>query len=359
MMTYLMLLAGLVLLTLGGDWLVAGAARLASRFGISTLVVGLTVVAFGTSAPELMVTLNAAFTGGGAADLALGNVVGSNLFNILLILGVCALLRPLLVAPGLLRRDLPWMVVACGLLVWCMQDGNVSTLEGAVLSGLLLVYISQTLWQARRDSAASTATDSTDDSPSGPLAGELLRIVGGLALLVLGAHWLVAAAVALAQQWGLSETVIGLTIVAGGTSLPEVAASVMATLRNQRDMAVGNIVGSCLFNVFAVAGLGALVAPGGLVAPASLVAVDSWVMLAVAVVCLPVCFTGRRIDRWEGALFFGYYLAYLAYLILDATGHPARDALAAVMLTYVVPATLLLLALSVLLSARRTQPVMP
>ena len=341
-MVLLSLVGGLVLLTVGGEWLVSGAARLAARFGVPALVIGLTVVAFGTSAPELMVTLSAAWEGGDAANLALGNVVGSNIFNVLLILGVCAMLAPLVVNLSMVRVEIPLMIVASAVALWFGRDGVYSRLEGAILFAALLLYIWFTLTQARK---ASVSQDAPADE-HGPLWRQLLSILGGLVLLVLGARWLVSGAVAVAELLGLSETIIGLTIVAAGTSLPEVAASVMATLRNERDIAVGNIVGSNLFNILAVLGGASLIAPHGIAAPASIIAFDGPVMLAVAVACLPIFFTGYRIDRWEGTVFFGYYIAYVAYLVLDASGHAALPLYSQAMLYFVVPLTVLTLLVS-------------
>lgn len=342
-MVLLSLLGGLVLLIVGGELLVSGAAKLAARFGVPALVIGLTVVAFGTSAPELMVTLSAAWEGGGAANLALGNVVGSNIFNVLLILGVCAMLAPLVVNMSMVRVEIPLMILASAVALWFGRDGVYSRPEGAILFGALLLYIGFTLSQARK---ASAGQNHTSDASS-PLWHQILSILGGLVLLVLGARWLVSGAVSVAELLGLSETVIGLTIVAAGTSLPEVAASIMATLRNERDIAVGNIVGSNLFNILAVLGGASLIAPNGITAPASIIAFDGPVMLAVAVACLPIFFTGYRIDRWEGAVFFGYYIAYVAYLILNASSHAALPLYSQVMLYFVVPLTVLTLLVSV------------
>ncbi len=341
-MVLLSLVGGLVLLVVGGEMLVSGAAKLAARFGVPPLVIGLTVVAFGTSAPELMVTLSAAWAGGDAANLALGNVVGSNIFNVLLILGVCAMLAPLIVNVSMVRVEIPLMIAASALALWFGRDGVYSRPEGAMLFGALLLYIWFTLTQARK---ASASQDSAAED-GGPLWRQIASILGGLVLLVLGARWLVSGAVSVAELLGLSETIIGLTIVAAGTSLPEVAASIMATLRNERDIAVGNIVGSNLFNILAVLGGASLIAPDGIAAPASIIAFDGPVMLAVAVACLPIFFTGYRIDRWEGAVFFGYYIAYVAYLILNASGHAALPLYSQVMLYFVVPLTVLTLLVS-------------
>lgn len=339
-MPLVLLGVGLALLIVGGEWLVAGAARLAARLGMSALVIGLTVVAFGTSAPELVVTLDAGWRGGDAANLALGNVVGSNIFNVLFILGACALITPLVVNLRIVRIEAPIMIAASAALLWFTRDGLLGRTEGALLFASLLVYVAFTLWQAPR------ADTTPGHTPVTGLTGTLLRVLAGLVLLVVGARILVTGAVQIAAQIGLSETVIGLTIVAAGTSLPEVAASIIATVRGQRDMAVGNVIGSNIFNILAVAGLAAIVAPSGLPAPTALSTVDGPIMLAVAVACLPIFFTGHRIARWEGAIFLGYYIAYVSWLLLDAAGHDAAGAFSTTMLLFVVPLTLLTLAIS-------------
>ena len=346
--TLLSLLGGLALLIAGGELLVSGAARLALRFGIPPLVIGLTVVAFGTSAPELVVTLDAAWQGGGAADLALGNVVGSNIFNVLFILGLCALIAPLTVGLRMIRTEVPLMIAASALLLWFSRDGMINRIEGGLLFIALIAYVAFTLRHARAAAKAELAAGDAAPPPAPPagVAGQLLRIIGGLAVLVLGAHWLVSGATDVARILGISETIIGLTIVAAGTSMPEVAASIMATVRGQRDMAVGNVIGSNLFNILAVTGLAALIAPHGIPAVASIRAFDGPVMLAVAIACLPIFFTGYRIARWEGGVFLGYYIAYVGYLILGATAHDSLDAYSDVMLLFVVPLTLLTLGLS-------------
>ena len=334
MSTWFYFVAGLVLLVIGARLLVDGASRLAQAAGISPLVVGLTVVAFGTSAPELTVSVGAALSGRG--DIALGNVIGSNLFNILLILGVAAALLPLLVARQLVRFEVPVMIAASLALYGLAWDGRVSRIDGAFLTAALVFYLYWSYRIARHDVAAEPSASVSTPS-SWPL--NVGAVLLGLALLVFGARWLVDAAVDFARALGVSELVVGLTIVAAGTSLPEAATSVMAVLRGERDIAVGNVVGSNLFNIFAVLGFSALLAPAGIpVAPAAL-NFDIPVMLAAAVACLPIFFTAHRIDRWEGLLFLGYYLAYTAYAILGATGHDAQEPFGAVMLWFVMPLT--------------------
>lgn len=348
-MTVLSLAAGLALLVIGAEALVRGSAGLAARLGVPPLLAGLTIVAWGTSSPELAVSVGAALRGQG--DLAVGNVIGSNVFNVLFILGVSALITPLVVSRQLVRLDVPVMVGVALLVPALAADGRVSPLDGAVLLAGLLLYTALLLRLGRKDAAGTEASPGRLD----PLALQLVLVVAGLALLVLGSRWMVAGAVALARALGLSELIIGLTIVAAGTSLPEVASSVVAALRGQRDIAVGNVVGSNIFNVLGVLGLTAL-SGGGLAVTPSALAFDVPVMIAVAVACLPIFFTGHLIARWEGALFLAYYLAYVSFLILDARDHELLPLASRIMLGFVVPltaVTLTVLTARALRAARR------
>jgi cation:H+ antiporter len=346
--TILMLVGGLVLLIVGGELLVRGASKLAVSLGISPLVVGLTVVAFGTSSPEFAVSLQAAMSG--QVDIALGNVVGSNIFNVLFILGLSALIVPLVVSAQIVRQEVPIMIGASLLLAAFAIDGSVVRWEAGVLFALLVGYTAFLIVQSRRESQAIQAEYAGDAHLGAQrrwddrLPMQLLLIVAGLVLLVFGSRWLVAAAVAIAQSFGVSELVIGLTIVAAGTSLPEVAASITAAIRGQRDIAVGNVIGSNTFNILGVLGLSGLVAPLPLAVPQSLLEFDMLVMLAVAFACLPVFFTGATIARWEGAVFLGYYIAYVAFLVMTAQEHEARATFALAMQTVVLPLTVLTLA---------------
>lgn len=346
---------GLMLLAAGAELLVRGAARLAARFGISPLVVGLTVVAFGTSAPELAVSVQAGLAG--QADIAVGNVVGSNIFNVLFNLGVSALIVPLVVSGQLVRRDVPLMIGVSVLLLVMALDGRISRLDGLLLFAGIVAYAVFAIRQGRQESPA-LQTEYAQELRSGSrpwlerLPVQIAFIVAGLALLVLGAHWLVGGAVVIARLFGVSELVIGLTIVAAGTSLPELATSVVAALRGERDIAVGNIVGSNIFNILAIAGIAAVVAPGGLEVAPALLRFDIPVMIAVALACLPIFASGHLIARWEGVLFLGYYAAYVLYLILAATQHDALPAYSAAMLGFVLPLTAV--TLIVLLARHRT-----
>ena len=317
-----MFIIGLVALIVGAELLVHGAARLAVGFGISPLVVGLTVVAFGTSSPELAVSVGAALSG--QADIALGNVIGSNIFNVLFILGVSALIGALVVAQQLVRLDVPLMIGVSFLLLLLGLDGRIGRLDGLLLFAGIVVYTVFAVYQSRKESKPVEAEYDHEYGQDGRMGlWRVLRNVGlvivGLLLLVVGARWLVDGAVSIARALELSELVIGLTIVAVGTSLPEVATSVIASLRGERDIAVGNIVGSNLFNIMAVLGLSAAVgAERRGRAGRRRCSFDIPFMIAVAVACLPIFFTGNRIARWEGALFLAYYVAYTIYVILDA-----------------------------------------
>ena len=341
-MNLLLFIVGLAALVAGASLLVRGASALALSFGVSPLVVGLTIVAFGTSSPEVAVSVGAALEG--QTDIAVGPVVGGNLFSVLFILGASALIVPLLVHVQLIRQEVPIMIGASLLLVALGFDGRLTRLDAALLFGLLVVYTVFLIVQSRRQTQEAVA-ELTAELPQSAAwdrhwAVQVALVVAGLVLLVLGSDWLVTAAVAFARSLGVSDLVIGLTIVAAGTSMPEVATSITAAIKGERDIAVGNVVGSNTFNILGCLGLAGLVAPSGLPLAPSVLTFDIWVMLAVAIACLPVFFTGREIARWEGAVFLGYYAAYVAYLILAAQQHDALPAFSNVMLVFVIPLTL-------------------
>jgi cation:H+ antiporter len=338
-MNLLLLALGFVLLTAGAEFLVRGASRGAARLGIPPLIVGLTVVAFGTSAPELAVSIGAAFSGEG--DIALGNVVGSNIYNVLFILGLSALIVPLAIASQLIRIDVPLMIGTSVLVLLLALDGSIGRTDGAILFSGLLIYTGFQIRQGRREqqSRADRGEPSAESWWS-----DLAFLVGGLVLLVAGSRLLVASAVAIAQSLGVSELVIGLTIVAAGTSLPEAATSVVASLRHQRDIAVGNVVGSNVFNILGVLGLSAMVSPAGITVAPQALQFDIPVMVTVAVACLPIFVTGREIARWEGGLFLAYYIGYTTYLVMAATHHAALGAYANAMVWFALPLTAVTLA---------------
>ena len=341
---------GLLLLVAGAEMLVRGASSLAADFGIAPLVIGLTVVAYGTSAPELAVSISASLQG--QADVALGNVVGSNIFNVLLILGLSASVAPLVVARQLIRLDV-WVMVASSVVVFLMAaDLRISRLDGVLLVGGCLVYTGWLIREARRDSGSNAGA--AEIVAPVPARRSVLFVALGLVLLVVGAKWLVDGAVALARSSGVSELVIGLTIVAAGTSLPELATSVTASLRGERDIAVGNVVGSNIFNLLAVLGGSATISPGGIGVSETATTLDIPVMVAVAIACLPIFFSGYRIDRWEGLFFLACYGAYAVYLLLDASRSQALDLYRGAMLWFVLPlVAVTLLALS--LHSRRKE----
>jgi cation:H+ antiporter len=347
LMQALLFVLGLVALIIGAEALVRGASRLAVAWGISPLVVGLTVVAFGTSAPEMAVSVDAALAG--SSDLAIGNVVGSNIANVLLILGISALVAPLLVAEQIIRQEIPVMIGASLVVVAMALDGNIGRLEAALLFALVIAYTVFLVVQSRRASQATTdefASEIPTSRWDQHWSAQTALVLGGLGLLVLGAGWLVDAAVVFAKVMGVSDLVIGLTVVAVGTSMPEIATSLIAALRGQRDIAVGNVVGSNIFNLLAVLGAAGIVSTGGLGVPDAARNFDLWVMLAVAFACLPILLTGREIARWEGAVFLGYYVAYVLYLILAAQQHDSLPAYSSIMLSYVMPLTVVTLVVS-------------
>lgn len=355
-MTFFLFVAGLLLLIVGAEALVRGASRLAAAVGIAPLVIGLTVVAFGTSSPELAVSLKAALSD--QASIAIGNVVGSNIFNVLFILGLSALIVPLVVSQQLVRFDVPLMIGLSVLALLFSLDENFGRMDGILLVAGLVAYVWFLIAQSRKANAESQTDAAVQVAArAGAASGiiNLILIVAGLALLVLGSRWLVDSAIAFARYLGVSELVIGLTIVAAGTSLPEVVTSVIAAIRGERDIAVGNVVGSNIFNIMAVLGLTSIIAPAGIDVSPAAVRFDLPVMIAVAFACLPIFFTGRMISRAEGALFLSYYAAYTLYLVLAASHHDALPEFNAVMLYFVIPLTAITLLIVALRELRRRQ----
>ncbi|MGI5863131.1 MAG: calcium/sodium antiporter [Myxococcales bacterium] len=341
-LTLVLFLLGFGLLLLGAEVLVRGASHLASVMRISPLVIGLTVVAYGTSAPELAVSVSSAWSG--TADIALGNVIGSNICNILLILGASALVAPLVVQQRLVRVDVPLMIVLSVVVLLIGLDGTVGRIDGLILAVGAVSYTVLLVRAGRRSQSQGAKEEAPVVKPR-HWSIDLLLIGAGLGMLVVGSDWLVDGAVAIARSLGVSELIIGLTIVAVGTSLPELATSVVAAVRGERDIAVGNIVGSNIFNILAVLGFSATFAPDGIAVSPVALGFDIPVMIAVAVACLPIFFTGLRIERWEGAVFVGYYVAYTAYLILAASKHAALPVFTKVMGMFVLPVTALALLL--------------
>lgn len=360
MNSLMLFVLGLVALGFGAEVLVRGASRLALSLGVPPLVVGLTIVAMGTSAPEVAVSVGAVSSG--VTDLAVGNVVGSNIFNVLVILGLSALFAPLSVHIQIIRQEVPIMIAASVLLTVMVLDGRIARWEAGLLTVLMVGYNLLLIRQARRGSKANQDEfEHALEHRQGRAAGwrhhwglQVAMILGGLALLVVGANWLVDSATTFARAMGVSDLVIGLTVVAAGTSLPEVAASLAATLRGERDIAVGNVIGSNLFNILGCLGLSGLIPADGLLVAPAVMNFDIWVMLAVAFACLPIFLTGREVARWEGALLLAYYVAYTTYLILAAQQHALLTDFRSAMLYFAVPLTLVTLAVSFLRHRRAT-----
>jgi cation:H+ antiporter len=304
---------------------VRGSSKLALSFGVTPLVVGLTIVAFGTSAPELAVSVGSAMKGN--TDVAIGNVVGSNIFNVLFILGTSALITPLVVHAQILKQEVPIMIGASLLLAWFSHDAKIGSFESWIFLALLIAYTVMLIRQSRRETIA-TKEEYADAMPAKTAwddrgAVQIALVVAGLALLVLGAEWLVAAAVNFAKAFGVSDVVIGLTIVAAGTSLPEVATSITAAIRGERDIAVGNVIGSSTFNILGCLGATGIASSGSLPIAGSIIAFDLPFMIGVALLSLPIFLTGRRIERWEGLLFLLSYVAYTVWSVLAAKQHAA------------------------------------
>lgn len=353
--TVFQFLGGLAVLILGADLLVRGASRLAAAFGVSPLAIGLTIVAIGTASPEIAVSIQAAASGQG--DLTIGNVLGSNIFNILFILGLMAIFAPIVIAEQLIRKDVPIMLGVSLLAFALAFDGTLGALDGLILLAGFIAYTVFVLRQSLRESRAvqeeyAREFSERETRTPGNTVRNIVFIVSGLGLLVLGARWLVDSAVIIARVLGVDELVIGLTIVAVGTSLPEVATSVIAAFKKESDIAVGNAVGSNIFNLVGVLGLGALVAPGGIHVAGQALRQDFPMVIFVALVTLPIFYIDNRISRGEGALLLAYYLSYVLYVILQATGDPALQAVRG-FLAAMLPFTFVILMVLAVRSARR------
>lgn len=319
-MNFGILLAGFALLYFGAEWLVKGSEEISYRIGISPLVVGLTVVAFGTSAPELLVSLQANLQTPPEPDIALGNIIGSNICNIALILGVGALIRPIVVHAQIIKREMPILLVASGAFVAMLWDGEVNRIEGGILTLGILVYVYASVRMAKKepdpdqfDLAEAETVEMVKRSGPRRLALDVGLIVLGLAVLVVGARFLVGSGVFLAKEFGVPSAIIGLTLVAFGTSLPELATSIVAAARKQGDIITGNAIGSCIFNILCVIGIASLVLP---LSAQNVNQVDLWVMMGLTILIFPLLATRKRISRGEGLLLLLVYFGYTAYLAL-------------------------------------------
>lgn len=356
-MTIFMFFAGLILLIAGAELLVKGASEIAAIAGLSKLVIGLTVVAYGTSFPELVVCLVASYSG--QPDIAVGNVVGSNIFNILCVIGISAVVLPLYISRQIIRLDVPVMLAVTVIMFLFSLDGQISRFEGAFLTILGFIYTWWLVTSGKKESLEedqeALKNETSSEKKWKRLLINIFLVIAGLVLLAFGSRWLVNGAVYIARALEVSELVIALVIVAAGTSLPELATSVVAAMRHERDIAVGNIIGSNIFNIIFVLGMSGLIASDPIkVSPAAL-KFDIPVMLAVSLACLPVFFTGERITRWEGLLFIGYYIFYIVYLILTAKEHYAVPFLNKIMLSFIVPLTVLTILLTLFHSIRQKE----
>ena len=312
-----LIVGGLLALIVGAEVLVRGGSGLAAWLGIRPMVVGLTVVSLGTSVPELAVGIDAAVTG--SPGLAVGNIVGTNLVNLLLILGLSALLIPVVLQRQTLVFDLPAMTVAALALLVLSLDGRLTRVDGLLLRAGAVAYTWALLLLSRRDAASEPATEPADDQPPPRPLRHAVALVVGMGVIVLGADLLVEGAVSGAEQLGVSEAVIGLTVVAIGTSAPELVTTLLSTYRGDREIAIGNLLGSSIYNIVFVLGLTVLVAPRGVPVPDEVLTADLLLMSAVGAACVPVFVSGARINRMEGALFVGAYVGYLVWLLVART----------------------------------------
>lgn len=330
---------GLIILILGAEAFVKAASRIAELLGISPLIIGLTIVAFGTSSPELAVSIKSSLSG--QADLALGNVLGSNIFNVLLILGISAIIAPLVVSRQLIRLDVPIMVVVSVIVYLFSLDNKINALEGWILFVGILTYTVFQIYLGKNQRNNATKAHGGEQKPDRKksiVINFALSILGFI-LLILGSEWFITGSIELARRLGASELVIGLTLVAAGTSLPELATSILSSIRGKCDIAVGNIVGSNIFNLLGVLGVSAIFSPDGINISSSTLNTDFLVMIATAVACLPVFFTGHIIARWEGFLFFAYYVLYLVYLFMGAQHIDKLQNINFLILVFVIPIT--------------------
>ena len=321
-MTYFLIIAGFALLLFGGESVVRGSVALAQRLGISPLIVGLTIVGFGTSLPEMVVSVNAALVG--SPGLAVGNVVGSNIANILLILGVAAIIAPIAVSPGAVKRDLLGMSTVTLVYVGLGMSGQIVFWQGALMLIALMSYIGFTVWHDNKSNDEVAELHREEAAEMGTIPLRTVSIAGiiivGMFAVVVGAEWLVTGATTLAMEFGVPEEVIGLTVVAIGTSLPELATSIVAAYRGHSDVCVGNVLGSNLFNLFGITGVTAMFTP--LPFSDKIVSFDLWILLAATALIIPFMLSGRRISRLEGSILLVLYVGFIASQFLGMSGMP-------------------------------------
>ena len=317
LLSVVLFIVGLVVLYFGAEWLVGGSSGIAFRFGITPLIVGCTVVAFGTSAPELVVSLAAVYQGND--DISVGNIIGSNIANLALITGVAAIIRPIEVSSSVVRREYPFMFAASVLLVGLGFDGELSRIDGGILMTGMVLYMGYMIYLARKAMSGEEVELSVEEIDEEEIqkssnARDGLRIAGGIIGLVVGAQLMVDSAVFIAREMNIPDLVIGITVVAIGTSLPELATSAMASLRDESDISVGNVIGSNVFNILLVLGAVSLIAP--IAVGQAAIDVDFWVMLAVTLLIWPLMWSGLSIKRWEGGVLLTGYVAYTVYLFV-------------------------------------------
>ena len=316
----------------GAESLVKGAAAIATRLGVQPVVIGLTVVAFGTSAPELAVSVGSSISGNG--DVAFGNVAGSNIVNILLILGASAVVGGLAVSQRIVRIDVPLLVGVSFVALLMSLDNRIGRIDGVILFSGIITYTWWLIRASRRETAeVAHEYEAAIESVEGAviersILAQIALVIGGLVILVIGSQLLVNSATEIAESLGVSDLVIGLTVVAVGTSLPELATSILAAFRGQRDIAVGNVVGSCLFNLMCVLGLTGIVSSNGVNVGDASLRLDFPVMIAASIVLVPIFWNGFQIKRWEGFILAVFYVVYVAYLVLDEGDSNAADVVA-------------------------------
>ena len=343
-------LGGLAGLLAAGHLVIRQASRLGIRMGLSPMVIGLTIVAAGTSAPELAVVVQAI-----AADdteLAVGSIIGSNIANVLLVLGLAATLGAIYVRSRAVRVDIPVMIAASALFLVFALDGVIGRADGLVLSIGLVVFVGWTL-RAAGAGRPTTEPDQSEDTPPPSVVPTIAGLVAGIAALAVASPFVVRGAEDIASSLGVPELIVGLTVVALGTSAPEIVTTLVAAAQGHRDLAVGNVVGSNIFNILLVLGATALFAPSGIAVSDDALGLDLPILLASAVACLPIVAVDHRLNRWEGGLFLAYYAAYLSFLVLDATGHRAKDPFALVMVVFVIPLTVITVATIMLRQRKR------
>jgi cation:H+ antiporter len=330
-------IAGLIALIGGAELMVRSVSKLAVRLGISKLIIGLTVVAFGTSAPELAVSIQAGVDGN--TDLMLGNIVGSNITNTLLILGISALVIPLKVHTSLIKADLPIMIGITILVYFLAMNGFIYFWECVLLTTILIVYLIYLI--RNRGETEFTSIREGSNQETGSIILHIVLTVTGLVALVAGARWLISSSLVFAEIAGVSELVIGLTVVAIGTSLPEIVVALVAAIKGERDIAVGGVIGSNILNFLAVLGVSGLFIPGSIPVQESMVSFDLVILIGASILCIPIFYTGHKIVRWEGALFLFFYFSYIFYLFLSTTAHDFLSIFINIMTWFVLPVTVL------------------